>query len=71
MEQLIEVRHVGSGWCVTAEGRLEPTLFRSGGQAEHAARRLACCLAGAGCDTRVLVRDRQDALVGAHRYFAA
>lgn len=71
MEQVIEVRRVVGGWCVAAEGKLEPTLFLSGGRAEDAARRLACGLADAGCDARVLVRDAQNILVGAHRYFAA
>lgn len=70
MEQLIEVRPIGGGWCVAAEGRLEPTLFLSGGRAEDAARRIACGLAEAGCDARVLIRDTQNAPVGAHRYFA-
>ena len=70
MEQLIEVSHANGAWFVEAWGCLEPVLFRSGGQAEKVARRLACCLAQAGCDARIEVYDKHNALVGAHCYFA-
>ena len=43
-------------------------LFRSGGEAEWVARRLACCLAGAVCDARIEVHDKHNA--AAHRHFA-
>jgi hypothetical protein len=69
MEQIIEVSRMGGAWWVLAEGCLEPTCFLSGGRAEEAARRLACSLADSGRDARVLVRDTQDVVVGAHRYF--
>jgi hypothetical protein len=71
MEQLIEISHVNGAWCVEVRGCLEPVMFRSGGQAEQVARRLACCFAEAGHDARIQVRDMHNALVGAHRYFAA
>lgn len=54
-----------------AQGCLEPTLFLSAGRAERAARRLAHCLAELGCDTRVHIYDKQNVLVGDHRYFAS
>jgi hypothetical protein len=70
MEQLIHVTRQGIAWSVSANNGLEPTLFLSGGRAEDAARRLACGLAIAGCDARVLVRDGDHMLVGTHLYFA-
>ena len=70
MEQLIDVSHANGAWFVQAWGCLEPVLFRSGGQAEAVARRLACCLAQAGCDARIEVHDKHNTLVGAHCYFA-
>lgn len=71
MEQLIEVAHVNGAWFLRAGGYIEPTLFLSGGRAENAARRLARCLAAMGCDTRVHIHDKQNVLVGDHRYFAS
>ncbi|MFL5297038.1 MAG: hypothetical protein ACJ798_11720 [Phenylobacterium sp.] len=70
MEQLIEVTHVNGAWSLWAAGPLEPTLFLSGGQAEQAARRLACGFAIAGCDAVVHIHDIQNLLIGDHRYFA-
>jgi len=70
VEQLIEVSHANGVWFVQAWGCLEPVVFRSGGQAEAVARRLACCLAQAGCDARIEVHDKHNTLVGAHCYFA-
>jgi hypothetical protein len=69
MEKLIEVSHMNGAWCVEVQGALQPTLFLSGGRAESAARRLACCLARLGHDARVHIRDKQNLLVGKHRYF--
>lgn len=71
MDQMIEVCHGGGAWWVTAAGLSEPTLFRSGGRAEQAARRLACCLAELGWDARVNVHDKHNALIGAFHYFGA
>ncbi|MDB5441057.1 MAG: hypothetical protein JWM33_3484 [Caulobacteraceae bacterium] len=70
MEQLIEVSHANGAWLVEARGYFEPMIFRSGGQAEKVARRLAHCFAGIGRDARIQVHDRHNALVGAHRYLA-
>jgi len=71
MQQLIEVSPLDGGWRLWARGCLEPTLYLSGGQAERAARRLACGFANAGCDVVVQVLDCQQLLVGDHHYFAA
>jgi hypothetical protein len=71
VEQLIEVSHANGAWFIHAWGCLEPVLFRSGGEAETVALRLACCLAQAGCDARIEVRDKHNTVVGAHCYFAA
>lgn len=71
MEQLIAVSFSNGAWFVEARECLEPMLFSSGGRAEQVARRLACCLAEAGSDVRIEVRDKHNTLVGAHCYFAA
>ncbi len=71
MDQMIEVSHEGGAWWVRAQGWSEPTLFRSGGRAEQAARRLAFCLAELGWDARVNVHDKHNALIGAFHYFGA
>jgi hypothetical protein len=70
MEQMIEVTHINGAWCLRICGSLEPTLYLSGARAESAARRLGRRLAELGCDTRVHIHDKQNVLVGSHRYFA-
>jgi hypothetical protein len=70
MEHLIEVSHMNGVWCLSAHGCFEPTLFRSGGRAEEAARHLAGRLATHGCEARVCIRDSRNLVVGEHRYFA-
>jgi hypothetical protein len=69
MDQLIEVSHLNGAWTLSARGCLEPTLYVSGGQAEQAARRLACAFANVGYDAFVHIHDGQDLLVGDHHYF--
>jgi hypothetical protein len=71
MEQLVEVVHVNGAWCLKVHGFIEPTLYLSGGRAEHAARQLGRCLAALGCEARVHIHDKQNVLVGDHCYFAS
>jgi hypothetical protein len=69
VERLIEVSHVNGSWRLDVEG-CEPNLYLSGGRAEMDARRLAHCLATRGCEIRVHIHDKQNVLVGDHRFFA-
>ena len=68
-EIVLKVGPAATGWAVDCEV-LQPTYFRSGAQAEAAARRLAIQLSGAGRDIRMLVQDSAERLVATHHYFA-
>ena len=70
MERLIEVSHVNGSWRVDVEG-CAPNLYLSGARAEKDARWLAQCLAHKGCEIRVHIHDKQNVLVGDHRFFAS
>jgi hypothetical protein len=66
----LRVRPVACGWLLESSGPVAPLVFRSGGAAERSAEDLAKALGAAGLDTRVLVLDRREQLVGAKRFWA-
>ena len=70
MRHLITVSPAGDAWQVRTPSS-EPTLFRSGGQAEACARRLAKRLAGSGglAEIEIYLRDGQ--LAGRLRFAPA
>ena len=63
MRHLITVSPVGDGWNVQPQSS-EPALFRSGGQAEACARRLARRLADAGRAVTIEIHLRDGRLAG-------
>lgn len=67
---IIWVQPLAEGWSVVCSG-LEPLVFRSGGRAEAAARRLALALTRLGRAIEVRVLDRARNLVGTQVYPAA
>jgi hypothetical protein len=67
---LFHVRPTGHGWLVDGAAAVQPLVFYSGAKAEAQAHALARTLAGIGRDTRVLVHDRSQQIVGSTRYFA-
>lgn len=67
---LFHVRPASQGWQVDCTGRVESLLFFSGAKAEAQAHALARCIASVGHDSRVLVHDRAQQVIGSTRYFA-
>ncbi|WP_296596119.1 DUF2188 domain-containing protein [Phenylobacterium sp.] len=62
--QIIEVRPIGDGWAVKAEGVTADMVFAAGSAAELAARRLAQRLAVAGTPSELRIRLRDGSLAG-------
>lgn len=69
-QRIIWVQPLAEGWAVICSG-LEPLVFRSGGRAEAAARRLALALAKMGRAIELRILDRARNLVGTQIYPAA
>jgi hypothetical protein len=69
-DQLISVVPVEGGWSVQCALTGQSLLFLSGARAEENARSLATCIARLGYDTRVVVHDRRNVMIGSLRYFA-
>ncbi len=67
---LMQVQPAKDGWQVNCDLPIETTYFRSGAQAEGAARSLAVRLSGLGHDVKVEIQDRQSRVVGTQIYFA-
>jgi hypothetical protein len=59
----ITVRAVQGGWTVESVLLGAPLMFLSGGRAERQAQRLAEAVIRLGCDVRVAVHDKVDALI--------
>jgi hypothetical protein len=70
MRLLITVSPAGHAWQVRAPSS-EPALFRSGGQAEACARRLATRLAHAGRSVEIEIHLRDGRLAGRLQYMPA
>jgi len=66
-QRIIWVSPLADGWAVLCAG-IEPLVFRSGGRAEAAAKRLAKALAKLGREVQVRVLDRARNLVGTELY---
>ena len=66
----IQVQPARNGWQVSCDLPIETIYFRSGAQAESAARRLAMRLSGLGHDVQVEIHDRDGRLVGTQLYLA-
>ncbi len=62
--RLIAVIPLGEGWAVRSDGLDNDMLFKGGGRAEAAARRLAEKLAGAGEPCEIRIHDRAGRLAG-------
>lgn len=69
-DHVISVVPVEGGWSLECATGLNPLLFLSGGRAEENAHALAKVFAELGRDVRILVHDRQKALIGTALYFA-
>lgn len=69
-EVVLNIAPAAEGWWLDCDLPLEPLFFLSGARAEKTARDLALRLTGAGRDVRLFVKDRSDAPVATHRYFA-
>lgn len=67
MRHLITVSPAGDAWQVRAPSS-EPALFRSGGQAEACARRLARRLADSGSLVEIEIYLRDGGLAGRLRF---
>lgn len=63
------VRFEGDCWILDSDRCFEALVYRSGGAAEDAARRIAARLARCGQGVRVSVEDRRHTLVGTKVYF--
>jgi hypothetical protein len=72
MDEIVRifVMPVDGGWSVDCALIAMPLMFLSGARAEEKARALGVFLSGLGSDARVLVHDRQRALIGTAHYFA-
>jgi hypothetical protein len=60
----INVKPLRSGWTLECDGVLESQVFRTGGEAERSAVRLAAALTKAGWCARVVVRDLDNTIAG-------
>jgi hypothetical protein len=60
----IKVKPLRSGWTLECDGLLESQIFRTGGEAERSAVRLAAALTKAGWSARVVVHDLDNAFAG-------
>jgi hypothetical protein len=67
----ISVVAMADTWSIQSAMISDPLMFVSGTKAEEKARSLAQLIAMMGRDVRVLVHDRNQALAGTWRYFAA
>lgn len=63
-EIMIDVKPVGSIWILECEGLMEIQLFKTGGEAERSAVRLASALATVGWSAKVVVHDVAGAVAG-------
>ena len=66
----LTVRPAAGGWQVRCDFPLETSYFRSGAQAERAARDLAVRLSALGHDVQLVIEDRGRQVVGTQFYFA-
>lgn len=62
--RLIKVAPLGEGWRVSLDGLANDMVFRSGGLAEAAARRLALRLARAGAPAEIRMHSSDQSLAG-------
>ena len=60
----ISVKSLSTGWILECEELLETQVFRSGGQAERSAVRLAAALIKAGWCAKVVVHDLKGVIAG-------